>query len=98
MINQYQKLSSKPNIFLMTPPKAFIVEDESSIAFGVCNENILEMCVAIKQLGKKYNLSIIDLNTISSPHSEYFPVDGVHTNAKGAELIATSVYQGISLA
>ena len=93
MVACYQKLKSNPKIYLMTPPPAFVLDDEHDIAFGISNDHIQEMCATIKEIAKNYALSVIDLNKILTHHPEYFPVDGVHTNSEGAKMIAQIVYQ-----
>jgi len=96
MIEHYRSLLTKPNIYLLTPPTAFILEDEEDVAFGVSNEHIQKMRSAIKHIGNVKSLPVIDINEVTAPYPECFPIDGVHTNADGANLIATTVYRAIS--
>lgn len=94
MINHYRKLSSNPRIFLATPPTVFppVEVGMSSIRAEVVNE----MADAVRGLGKKLHISVIDVAKKTKDYQVGFVADGVHTNALGAKLIADTVFRDLS--
>ena len=95
LISYYKTLTSKPQIYIMTPPKAFPLKDETMIKFDIRNEAIEEMTSAIRQLSEAEGIGLIDLNSTISHHPEFFTFDGVHPDAKGASHIAQTVFKSL---
>ncbi|NDV64358.1 hypothetical protein D0T60_03745 [Bacteroides sp. 224] len=89
MINILKNLSSKPQIYLCYPAKAY------GVAFGI-NDSIIENSVIpyIKKVAKKNKLRTIDLQSATDGMPENFP-DKIHPNEKGAAVIAETVYNAI---
>ena len=96
MVIHYRSLPSNPVIYVMTPPKQFIVRNNAVVYFDMSDEIVDEMARAIKTLAEAENLNVIDINAITASHPECFWLDGVHPNAAGARIIAESVYAAIS--
>ena len=93
MIAHYRGLESKPRIYLATPSTVFPqFQEESTIRAEVVDE----MAEAIRVLGKKLHLSVIDVNKKTADFAQGFDIDGVHTNVKGAKLIAEIVFRELS--
>ena len=94
MIAHYRALDSKPRIYLATPPTVFPPESShmSTIQSGVVNQ----IADAIRALGKRLRISVIDVNKETANHPECFVADGVHTNKNGAKLIANVVFRELS--
>ncbi|MCL1990592.1 MAG: GDSL-type esterase/lipase family protein [Defluviitaleaceae bacterium] len=94
MIAYYRQLDSKPRIYMMTPPTVF--PSELPKMSTISPEAVNEIAEGIRGLGKKLRLSVIDMNKKTADHPECFVSDGVHTNKKGAELIATVIFRELS--
>ena len=90
MINLFQKLDSKPNIYLCYP--APVVGEQGGINDKTVREEVIPMIDAI---AKKTKLPIIDLYTPLKDKPELIP-DKVHPNAEGATIIAETVAQAIT--
>lgn len=89
MVDNYQKLSSHPEIYLCTPIPAF------ENRFGI-NDSVLvaEVIPAVKKVAAEQHCKIIDLYTEFSGKRELFP-DGVHPDKNGAVAIAEVVVKAI---
>ena len=95
LISYYKALPTKPQIYIMTPPKAFPLKGESAVKFDIRNEALEDMTEAIKRLSEEEAIGLIDLNATISNHPEFFTFDGVHPDAKGASHIANTVFQSL---
>lgn len=94
MINHYRKLPSKPRVYIATPPTVFPPLEESMSTIRA--EVVAEIAEAVRNLGKKLRVSVIDIHKHTSDFKEGFVDDGVHTNASGASLIANSMFRELS--
>jgi lysophospholipase L1-like esterase len=98
LIQAFQKLSSKPEIWLVLPPPIFSNKTES-INSDYFDQTIL---LGIKQAANKTDLSVIDVYSLLIGYPEYFP-DGIHPeittgnwgNEPVAQIIATAVYNAV---
>jgi lysophospholipase L1-like esterase len=90
MIEYYQNLPNRPRLYLMTPPMIYTGQHFSFTSIRL--NPILEMAPAIKTLGKSRGLPVIDIHEATIERPECFQIDGVHTNAEGALLIAKEVF------
>lgn len=90
LIDYYRKLPNKPRIYIATP--ATMHENVSNDTHGIRGEVIDEIADALRALGKKLRISVVDVNKKTKDFSQGFDPDGVHTNVKGAKLIAETVY------
>jgi len=89
LVHEVQALESKPKIFLVTPPPLF---DNN---LHLSNANLLEGVIpGVEQVAEELGLTVIDVYTPLSSHSEYF-ADGVHPDNDGARLIASEIYKAI---
>ena len=90
LISAFQKLDSKPQIWIVTPPPIFSNSTDLSSPYlsGV-------IVPKIEDLANKMSLPLIDVYSAFGKHSDYF-VDGVHPNSQGAALIASTVCQAIN--
>lgn len=85
MIDVFQALESKPEIYVCLPAKAF------SSAYEISEDNLAnEIRPAIIQMAKEKKVSLIDLYDATKNASADIP-DGVHPNDAGAALLATKV-------
>jgi len=94
MIAHYRGLASKPRVYIATPPTVF--PPESPEMSTIRSEEVNQMAVAIRELGKRLHISVIDVNKKTADHPEGFVADGVHTNKNGAALIANIVFRELS--
>ncbi len=92
-VKVYQALDSKPTVYLLKPPAAFIGEGKTEIAFGINNDVISEQILPIiDDVAAKTGALIIDINSITKDHPEYF-ADGVHPTSDGHAQIAAAIYE-----
>ena len=90
LIQQFEDLRSKPKILLVIPPPVF------NNTLNISNENLdTGVIPRIEQVANQTGLPIIDANTPLLQHADDF-VDGVHPNNDGAQVIANTIYQGIT--
>ena len=93
MIAHFRGLDSKPLVYIATPPTVF--PSESPDMTNIRSEIVDNIAEAIRELGKQLLIPVVDVGegTLNSP--ECFVSDGVHTNKKGAELIANIVFRNL---
>jgi lysophospholipase L1-like esterase len=90
MVEHFTALTPKPMVYLALP---FATGDSpcGEISGTVIRDEVLPL---IKQLAAEKNLPIIDVNTPTANHPEYF-VDGVHPNDSGYVVVAQAMYDGL---
>jgi lysophospholipase L1-like esterase len=91
LIREIQKIKSHPQIFLVKPPPLF--DNEFYLEDSNLSEGIIPR---IEQIAEEQGFPIIDVYSVMEGHPEYF-FDGVHPNDEGATVIATQVYNALSL-
>jgi lysophospholipase L1-like esterase len=90
LADHFASLPTRPKIWLCKP--APVYRDRWGI-----NEKAVkgEVIPLLEGVAKKKKLPIIDLYKALSGIKQHFP-DGIHPNAKGAEILARAVYQAIT--
>lgn len=85
--------ASTGNLYLMVPPRAFVVGHRRKVKFGIRNEVVRDRIypIVLRQ-AKSHDLPVIDLYRLTEEHPEYFE-DGVHPNKLGNEVIARYVFE-----
>lgn len=91
LVETLQEGERRPEIYLMTPPRAFAGAD-GVIAYGI-DETVVreEVREIVSEVAEKTGVRLIDIYAVTENHPEYF-MDGVHPNKKGNEAIAEAVY------
>ena len=89
LVNEFQKLASKPKIFVVTPPPIF--KNDANLSTQFIPQNVIPN---IEQVANNVNVSVIDVYTPLVNHGEYFP-DGVHPDSDGSKAIAKIVYNAL---
>jgi lysophospholipase L1-like esterase len=80
----------KPQIYLCTPIPAF------KSTWEINDSVITNGIIPVQQdVARKYGLHVIDLHTLFSDGADLVLPDGIHPNGKGAERLATIVYEAI---
>jgi acyl-CoA thioesterase-1 len=87
LINEYQSLTSQPEILLVKPPP--IYANELELSDTKFQEDIIPV---IDQIADELNLPVVDVN-LALDHPEYFIDDGVHPNPEGAFAIANEIWE-----
>jgi lysophospholipase L1-like esterase len=95
LLDHYRALPSQPVVFLMTPPKQFIVGDYRAVNFDMSDERASALSTAIQRLGEEQGVPVIDIRAATAGHPECFLADGVHADAAGARLIAAAACRAI---
>lgn len=89
LVESFQKLSSKPRVFLCYPAKAF------SESWGIRDSVIYNGVIPyVKAVANQTGCPIIDLYTPTTSVPELFP-DNIHPNAAGAKLLAEVVAKAL---
>jgi len=92
-VNVYKNLPSKPTVYLLTIPPAFVPEEPMTDKIsGVTIKK--EVVPIIKRVAKTTNTPVIDIYEATKNHSDLF-IDGVHLDKVGYEIIAKTVYEAI---
>ncbi len=91
LVASFQALEGKQLIWMVKSPPAFTDNPDF-------NETYLATTLlpSIDKLADEMNLPTVDVHSAFGNHSEYF-MDGVHPGSKGAEVIAETVYEAITL-
>lgn len=90
LINDYQSLSTDPEIWIVTPPP--IYDNDYYWDNSILEQQVLPK---IKQVATELDLHTIDVNSVLTDYPEYFG-DGIHPNTEGASIITETIYQAIS--
>ncbi|MCW4023334.1 MAG: GDSL-type esterase/lipase family protein [archaeon] len=91
LINEYQRLPTDPEIWLVTPPP--IYENDYEWDNVILEEHLIPK---IKQVANELDLPVIDVNSALTDYPRYF-ADGVHPNTEGTSLITETIYQALIL-
>jgi lysophospholipase L1-like esterase len=87
LIDTFQKLESKPLVWICYPIPAF--ENE----FGISNDNIIDSIIPIlSQISLEMGLPVIDLYYYFTEMENYYLEDGVHPNLDGSTALASKFY------
>ncbi|MGI6011159.1 MAG: GDSL-type esterase/lipase family protein [Ruminococcus sp.] len=93
LVDHYLSLPSQPEVYILTPPPVFSLENDGEIRFSMHREILAQEITAIKDIAAKKGCTVIDINEALSGQSQYFTLDGVHPDSKGAQVIAETVYR-----
>ena len=90
MVEKFQKLESKPRVFLCRPCP--VVANGN---FGINEAGVLELIGTIDTLAATLKVSVIDMHLPLASHPEFIP-DRVHPNNDGAGAMAKAAYQALT--
>ena len=99
MIEEYQKLSPKPEIYLCTPATAYYVNEqtEGAMKYNINGDTVEKKIVpAVRELAEEMELKLIEINKVTKGHPEWFAKDGIHPDRNGAKAIAEEVFRVLS--
>lgn len=90
MVADFQKLASKPLIYLCFPAKAY------NLNYGISDSVIINGVIPqIQRIARSKKLPIIDLHAATSDMPQCFP-DKIHPNETGAIVLAQTVYKALT--
>lgn len=89
MVDHFSQLATHPAVYLALPPRAYA--NSYQISGTVIHDQILPI---IKQVAADKGVSVIDIDTPTAGHPEYFP-DGVHPNDAGYKILAQAMHDGL---
>ncbi|MFP6737711.1 MAG: GDSL-type esterase/lipase family protein [Planctomycetota bacterium] len=89
LADHFASLPSRPKIWLCKPVPVY--KDRWGITEKVVNGEVIPL---VEGVAKKKKLPLIDLYKALSGMKQHFP-DGVHPNARGAEILAKAVYAAL---
>jgi lysophospholipase L1-like esterase len=105
MINKFNNLSSKPKIYIMTPPPYYATKSLWLIQGDVINRELPNIIIDI---GREKNIEIIDIfNSLggdhltiptaffNNHHRNKFIGDGCHPNHEGYTIMANTIFDKI---
>jgi acyl-CoA thioesterase-1 len=84
-VSSYTELPHQPSVFLLTPPAAY--ESKFGIDPGIVQNEVVPI---VNRVAAKLGIPVIDVFTATQGKQELFP-DGVHPDAAGYGIIATTV-------
>lgn len=84
-------------ILLCTPATAFFLDGQTSgpAEYDIQPLVVTEIAQIIRDVATERGYTLIDINTLTAEHAEWFAKDGVHPSNDGAAAIAEAVYQAI---
>jgi acyl-CoA thioesterase-1 len=88
LIRSFQALNTRPRIYLCLPVPLFRDRGKAYDTDKILTEEIIPQ---INKIASDQSLPVIDLYVAMASRSELFP-DGVHPNATGARIMATTIY------
>ncbi|MBN8246287.1 MAG: hypothetical protein J0L84_02445, partial [Verrucomicrobia bacterium] len=88
LVATLRAVKGRPKLWACFPPPVY--KDE----WGITAETLEEVIDATEVACDRDRVPLIDINDALTGHAAMFP-DGIHPNATGAELIATTVYQAV---
>lgn len=93
LINKYIKSENAPEIYLCTPTSAFYVngKTEGNAEFDISIDNLQKITQAVTELAEERNFGLININSFTAEHPEWFEKDGIHPDNIGAEEIAKEI-------
>lgn len=90
----YSSLKTNPEIYLCTPSTIYYKDGSvNGTVVGnihIPSDNIREAAKAVFELGEELQYDVIDLQTFTNGHPEWF-TEGLHPNATGAGKIAEEI-------
>ena len=94
LLQSYRNLPSRPEIWVLLPPP--IVPRLGGKAAYHLQPQVLqqEILPLLRAIAAANAAETIDLQPVFAPEEKLFP-DGVHPNARGAHLLAQTVYQSV---
>lgn len=97
MLTRYARVCEPGHVFVMLPPKAFVVAGATEVGYDILDENIVAEQEILRRIAEGLGAQVIDLYSFTEPHAEWLD-DGVHPNAVGNKAIAEHVAQAMGLA
>ena len=85
LIQSYLSLASKPKLYLLTPPHAYLAGNAS------VNSRIAPM---VRELAKELSLPLVDMNALTENMPENFQ-DQLHPSETGYFLVALRIYEQV---
>lgn len=89
MVDHFSQLATHPVVYLALPPRAY--DNTYQINGTVIHDQILPI---IKQVAAEKAVPVIDVDTPTGGHPDYFP-DGVHPNDAGYKVLAQTMHDGL---
>lgn len=97
LVNKYLNDGKTPKIYLCTPTAAFYIDGKTNgpAEFDIDINNIGKITQTVKDLATEREFGIIDINSLTAVHPEWFEKDGIHPDNEGAQEIAKAVAETI---
>src|SRR5699024_5976398 len=92
-VDAYAESNPDMQIYLATPPKAF---NDADMTGDINNQNVKKITDVVKETAAKKGTVLIDINKLTQDKSDWFKIDGIHTNAEGADRIDEEVEKHIA--
>lgn len=94
LLEKYIQMKSNPKVYLCTLPCIF---DENGEVFeGEMGQRLDILSDVITEIAGEYDLALIDMNTESKKHFDWYCEDHLHFSNKGAKAVAKYIEQFIA--
>lgn len=93
LVKPYLKEDVK--VYFCTPASAYGLKQNGLYGYGIRNDNLIAIRDVISKYAFEQSIELIDIGEVTKNHKDMYSFDGIHPNAKGAELIANTIYNSI---
>lgn len=98
LLDTYTNQNSDLDVYVCTLSNVFykdVNQTTGTSSFDVQDDIIDEINIIIKDVAKEKGYKLIDINSLTAEHREWYPFDYVHPNVDGAKAIAEEIYENI---
>lgn len=95
LAGRYARLCGAERLYILKPPKAFVLPGHSEVMYDILDENIQAEQPILDEIAAELGAEVIDLYAFTEAHPEWFD-DGVHPNAEGNRAIAAHLAERLT--
>jgi lysophospholipase L1-like esterase len=96
IVASYVELESAPTVYLVRSPYCFAVDGGSVAEYGIQPDIVAtELGDIVSEVAREYDVTLIDMYSVTEGREKLFTSDGIHFNKRGYELIADTIYDVI---
>lgn len=95
LVRTYVELEQAPRVILCTPPAPHLEEHHGWRDFGVQPAVYDSMNAAIANTAETYDLTLVDVYSLTKDQPDWFLDDGIHLTDEGASAVADAVAEAV---